>query len=97
MKVTKHDVEHVANLARLRFSDDEVPVFAEQLTGILDFFEKLQLVDTAGITPSTHAVNLTNALRNDEPKDCLPVDASLKNAPEAVQSYFKVPKIIETE
>jgi aspartyl-tRNA(Asn)/glutamyl-tRNA(Gln) amidotransferase subunit C len=95
MKITKKDVEHVATLARLRFKEDEVNLFAQQLNDILEYFEKLRNINTTNVNPSTHAVNLTNAFREDNVKSSLPSDESLKNAPDSEQTYFKVPKIIE--
>ncbi len=95
MKISKKDVEHVASLARLQFSEEETALFTHQLNSILEYFEKLQNVDTTDVAPSFHAVDVRNAFRDDIPGDSLPVQESLKNAPEPVQSFFKVPKIIE--
>jgi len=95
MKITKKDVEHVATLARLQFDDEELDLFTHQLNDILGYFEKLQQVDTTNVEPSTHAVQLTNALREDIQKESLSAEKSLQNAPDSERSYFKVPKIIE--
>ena len=95
MKITNKDVEHVATLARLRFDKEEVGLFTDQLNKILGYFEKLKNVDTTNVAPSTHAVDLSNAFREDAVKKSLPSDESLKNAPDSEQSFFKVPKIIE--
>jgi len=95
MKITRKDVEHVAGLARLRFTEDEIAPFTDQLNAILDYFESLQAVDTNGIPPSTHAVDVSNAFRDDVLRASLPAEEALKNAPEAEGSCFKVPKIIE--
>jgi len=95
MKITGKDVEHVAALARLRFAPSEIAPMTQQLNAILDYFEKLQQVDTQGVPPSTHAVAVANAFREDQCKPSLSPDAALQNAPEAEQSCFKVPRIIE--
>ena len=95
MQITKKDVEHVATLARLRFKEDEVNLFTQQLNDILEYFEKLKNVNTTDVEPSTHAVNLSNAFREDDVKTSLASDESLKNAPDSEQSFFKVPKMIE--
>ena len=95
MSITKKDVEHVATLARLQFDDEELDLFTHQLNDILGYFEKLQQVDTTNVEPSTHAVQLTNALREDIQKESLSAEKSLQNAPDSERSYFKVPKIIE--
>ena len=95
MSITKKDVQYVASLARLQFSDSEADIFTEQLGRILEYFEKLKDADTEGIAPSTHVLEMKNAFRKDEVKQSLPVKEALRNAPEQEQSYFKVPKIIE--
>ena len=95
MKITRSDVEHVAQLARLRFTEDQLALFTEQLNTLLSYFDKLQEVDTTGIEPSTHAVNLCNAFREDMVKESNLVADTLKNAPASERSCFKVPKIIE--
>ncbi len=95
MKITKSDVEHVARLARLRFSQHQIDLFTDQLNAILAYFDKLQELDTAGVEPSTHAVNLCNAYRDDLVKASLSVEASLQNAPANERGCFKVPKVIE--
>lgn len=95
MKITKKDVMHVATLARLQFKEDEISTFAHQLNNILEYFEKLQNVDTTGVESSTHAVNLSNVFREDIERKSLPSEKALKNAPDSEQSFFRVPKIIE--
>lgn len=95
MSITKDDVQYVASLARLQFTNTETDLFTEQLGRILEYFEKLKDINTDGVSPSTHVVNLENAFREDDVKRSLPVEKVLENAPEQEQSYFKVPKIIE--
>jgi aspartyl-tRNA(Asn)/glutamyl-tRNA(Gln) amidotransferase subunit C len=95
MKITIKDVAHVAGLARLRFKDDELEAMTAQLNGILDSFDKLQTVDTTGVEPSTHAVDVSNAFRDDTVRPSLAPATALANAPEAQEGCFKVPRIIE--
>jgi aspartyl-tRNA(Asn)/glutamyl-tRNA(Gln) amidotransferase subunit C len=95
VKITRSDVEHVAQLARLRFSQDQLELFTEQLNTLLSYFDKLQEVDTAGIEPSTHAVDLCNAFRQDLSRPSMAEDDALRNAPASERGCFKVPKIIE--
>jgi aspartyl-tRNA(Asn)/glutamyl-tRNA(Gln) amidotransferase subunit C len=95
VKITRSDVEHVAQLARLRFSEDQLALFTEQLDTLLSYFDKLQEVDTTGIEPSTHAVSMCNAFREDQVRLSSPEDDALKNAPASERGCFKVPKIIE--
>ncbi|MCX8042496.1 MAG: Asp-tRNA(Asn)/Glu-tRNA(Gln) amidotransferase subunit GatC [Desulfobacterota bacterium] len=96
MKITAHDVVHVARLARLHIPDKEIEAMTGQLNAILEYFETLQEINTTDIPPSTHAVALTNAFRDDRCSPSLAPEEALANAPETEQSYFKVPKIIET-
>jgi len=95
MKIQRTDVEHVAGLARLRFQEHELDMFTRQLNDILEYFEKLQQVDTAHVAPATHAVSLSNAFREDDADNSLPAESALSNAPDTEGSFFKVPKIIE--
>jgi aspartyl-tRNA(Asn)/glutamyl-tRNA(Gln) amidotransferase subunit C len=95
VKITRSDVEHVAQLARLRFSEDQLALFTEQLDTLLSYFDKLQEVDTRGIEPSTHAVSMCNAFREDQVRLSSPEADALKNAPASERGCFKVPKIIE--
>jgi len=96
MKITERDVIQVARLARLRLRPEEIEPMTGQLNAILDYFETLQQVDTTDIPPATHAVAMTNAVRDDICAPSLMPEAALRNAPETEQSFFKVPKIIET-
>ena len=95
MKITRQDAAHVAELARLRFTVDELEAMTAQLNSILDSFDRLQAVDTDGISPSTHAVDVCNAFREDALADSLEPAAVLANAPDAEEGCFKVPRIIE--
>lgn len=95
MKITKEEVEYVAHLARLDFSEDEKVKFTSQLNDILMYMDKLNEVDTAGIEPMSHAIALENAFRDDTAQDSLSHDLSLSNAPEARGPFFRVPKVVE--
>jgi aspartyl-tRNA(Asn)/glutamyl-tRNA(Gln) amidotransferase subunit C len=95
MKITRRDVKHVAGLARLRFTEDELELFTEQMNTLLSYFDTLQQLDTTGVEPATHAVNLANAFRDDLVGKSLDGEEALKNAPAQERSCFKVPKIIE--
>ena len=95
MKITREEVEHVAHLARLDFSEEEKVKFTSQLNDILMYMDKLNEADTAGIEPMSHAIALENAFRGDAVKDSLSQELSLSNAPEARGPFFRVPKVIE--
>ena len=95
MKIDKGQVEHVAQLARLHFNEEQLELFVSQLNAILDYFDKLQDLDTRDIEPTSHAVALQNPLRNDTVKSFVEKDLLLHNAPSEENKCFKVPKVIE--
>jgi aspartyl-tRNA(Asn)/glutamyl-tRNA(Gln) amidotransferase subunit C len=95
MKITRDQVEHIALLARLEFSENELEAFTRQMDNILTYFDKLQEVDTTAVEPTSHAIQVKNVFREDEVKKSIALDLSLKNAPEQEGSCFRVPKIIE--
>ncbi|PZS11651.1 MAG: Asp-tRNA(Asn)/Glu-tRNA(Gln) amidotransferase GatCAB subunit C [Solirubrobacterales bacterium] len=84
-------VLHVARLARLELDDQEVQRMALELTKVLDYIAKLGELDLDGVTPTSHVVELVNALRPDQPEPSLPVEAALAPAPEPVAGGFGVP------
>ncbi len=94
MKITPEEVSHVANLARLRLSPEEVETMARQLDDILTYVAKLNELDTEGITPTTHAISIVNAFREDEVKPSLDREKTLANGPQQNGEFFVVPKII---
>ncbi|MBA4393601.1 MAG: Asp-tRNA(Asn)/Glu-tRNA(Gln) amidotransferase GatCAB subunit C [Desulfobacca sp.] len=94
MKLSQPEVEHVAYLARLQLSPDEIETFTHQLNNILLYMEKLSELDTSGIQPTTHALHLSNAFREDLVSPSLPREEALGLAPEQGCSAFVVPKII---
>jgi len=95
VKITKEEVEYVAHLARLDFSEAEKVKFTSQLNDILMYMDKLNEVDTTGIEPMSHAIALQNAFRDDAVEESLGLELSLSNAPEARGPFFRVPKVIE--
>ncbi|MBC7327883.1 Asp-tRNA(Asn)/Glu-tRNA(Gln) amidotransferase subunit GatC [bacterium] len=94
-RLTKEEVEHVAYLARLSLTEEEKEMFTEQLNRILEAFAQLQQLPTDDVEPLSHIIPLKNVFAEDEPKDSLPVDEALANAPEKEDGYFLVPRIIE--
>ena len=95
MKITRQQVEHVALLARLKLGEDELATFTGQMDAILAYADKLNELDTSGIVPTAHAVPMENAFRPDEMRPSIGVENALGNAPEKVDGFFRVPKIIE--
>ena len=96
-ELTEEQVRHVAKLARLSLSDDEVQAYRGQIAGILGYVTQLQDVDLAGVQPMTNPLDATNILRTDEPTPGLSREQALANAPKTDGTYFLVPEILETE
>jgi len=95
MKITKEEVEHVALLARLKFSESEKERFTAQLNTILEYMDQLEKVDTARVEPTFHAVARTNVFREDDVQLSISQELSLSNSPDRDRGFFRVPKIIE--
>jgi aspartyl-tRNA(Asn)/glutamyl-tRNA(Gln) amidotransferase subunit C len=95
MKITVANVEHVARLARLELSPEEKELFAGQMGAILGYVEKLKELNTDGIIPTSHAVPMENAFREDVVKPSIGLEKALANAPGRADSFFAVPKVIE--
>jgi len=94
MKITKDEVLYVAHLARLALDEESIEKFAGQIDQILGYIEKLNQIDTQGIKPTSHAISLTNAFRDDEEKQHIERDLALANAPEKEDGSFVVPKVV---
>lgn len=95
MKISKEEVKHIAMLSRLDLNEEEITVYQNQLSRILDYVEKLNEIDTLQVEPVSHVVELNNVMRPDIVKPSIPRDEALKNAPDSVEKFFRVPKIIE--
>ena len=94
MKITKEEVLYVADLARLNLDEAAIDKFAGQIGEILDYVDQLNEVDTAGVKPTSHAISLTNALREDEQQEHLDREKVLANAPQKEEGNFVVPKVV---
>jgi aspartyl-tRNA(Asn)/glutamyl-tRNA(Gln) amidotransferase subunit C len=97
MPLDRAAVDHVARLARLDLSDAERSRMETELTQILAHAEKIQTLDLDGIEPTSHAVPIVNALRDDEVAESLPADIALANSPDKEDARFRVPRIIEDQ
>src|SRR5919109_14969 len=97
MQLTRDEVQHVARLARLALSDDEIARFGAQLSAILDHAARVSEVAAEDVPPTSHALPLSNVLRDDEIRDCLPQEKALSTAPDVEDGRFKVPRIIEEQ
>ncbi|HEY4911143.1 MAG TPA: Asp-tRNA(Asn)/Glu-tRNA(Gln) amidotransferase subunit GatC [Methylomirabilota bacterium] len=89
------EVDYVARLSRLTLTDAEKERMRRELDGILSYIDKLRALDTEDVPPTTHAVPMTNVMREDEPRPSLSQDEMLANAPDRSGEFFRVPKIIE--
>jgi aspartyl-tRNA(Asn)/glutamyl-tRNA(Gln) amidotransferase subunit C len=91
MAITRDEVLHVARLARLELSDDEVSRFQEQLSAILEAVSKVSELDLADVPPTAHPLEVANAWREDEPRPCLTLDDAFANAPDRDDDFFRSP------
>jgi len=95
MKLSHEQVRHIAWLARLGLSEEEVERFSLQLSNILDNFEILKQVDTANVPPATHTIQLQNVFRKDAIAESYPQSEVLSNAPKQAEKCFRVQAILE--
>jgi aspartyl-tRNA(Asn)/glutamyl-tRNA(Gln) amidotransferase subunit C len=89
--IDREQVLHVARLARLELNEDEVTKIAAELSKILEHIEKISQLDLDGVPPTSHAVEVANALRPDVPRPCLPREVALAAAPDVADGGFRVP------
>jgi aspartyl-tRNA(Asn)/glutamyl-tRNA(Gln) amidotransferase subunit C len=97
MSLSIQEVEHIARLGRLELSDAEKEQFTEQLNEIIHYVEILNQLDTAGVEPTAHVIPVHNVFRRDEKKPSMDPELALANAPDRIDNYFKVPKILEEQ
>ena len=95
MTITRAEVAHVARLARLGLSDDEMDRLVSELDHILDAMQALRQLDTSSIPPTAQVIPLRNVMRNDASRPSWPVDEVMLNAPAAKDGYFLVPPVLE--
>ena len=93
--ITEEEVRHVARLARLALSEEEVKKFQRQLEKILEYVAKLRELNLEGVEPTTHVIPVVNRLREDQGKESLSKEEALSNAPNTEKGHFRVPKVIE--
>lgn len=93
--IDRETVLHVAKLAKLELSGEEIELFRRQLAQILEYFNKLQRLDTRGVEPLRYLLEAENVLRPDEPRPSIPAEEALRNAPKRREGFFEVPLVIE--
>ncbi|PKG25138.1 Asp-tRNA(Asn)/Glu-tRNA(Gln) amidotransferase subunit GatC [Niallia nealsonii] len=94
-RITIEEVKHVANLARLAITEEEAEKFQKQLDAIISFAEELNELDTEGIEPTSHVLDMKNVMREDVATKGLSIEEVIKNAPDHQDGQIKVPSIIE--
>ncbi len=97
MSLSLHEVEHIAELARLELSEEEKEHYREQLSAILDYAARLRELDTSGIPPTSSLLPPGNVLRDDQPRQGLARETLLRNAPQTQEGQFKVPVILDPD
>jgi aspartyl-tRNA(Asn)/glutamyl-tRNA(Gln) amidotransferase subunit C len=90
-RISRDEVLHVARLARLELSDDEVAKFQEQLSDIIEAVSRVSELDLADVPPTAHPLEIANAWAEDVPRPCLPLDDVFANAPDREGDYFRTP------
>jgi aspartyl-tRNA(Asn)/glutamyl-tRNA(Gln) amidotransferase subunit C len=95
MSLSAEQVRWVANLARLELTDAELATMTGQLNRIVEYVDQLQQLNTDGVEPLAHALELANVFRADEPQPSLPVDAALANAPRRRGDFYAVPAVLD--
>jgi aspartyl-tRNA(Asn)/glutamyl-tRNA(Gln) amidotransferase subunit C len=93
VEIGREEVLHVAKLARLELSDDEIERFREQLSAILEAVGTVSELDLSGVEPTSHPLDIVNVWAEDEPRACLSREQALANAPDPEDGYFGVPPV----
>jgi aspartyl-tRNA(Asn)/glutamyl-tRNA(Gln) amidotransferase subunit C len=89
------EVRWVAHLARLELTDEELPIITRHLSAIVEYVNQLQAVDTEGVEPLAHPLDIHNVFRDDAPVPSLSVDQALANAPARRDNFYAVPAVLE--
>lgn len=97
MSVTKDEVKRIAKLAKLKFKDNEIVKFTDDLNKILEYVNKLNELDTENVEPLSHPIEGANVFREDNLTKSVDTEDALKNAPDSSTEYFRVPKVIKTD
>jgi aspartyl-tRNA(Asn)/glutamyl-tRNA(Gln) amidotransferase subunit C len=95
MSLTADEVRWVAHLARLQLTDAELATMTRQLSAIVEYVDLLKQVNTDGVEPLAHALEVRNVFRADEPGTSLPLDEALANAPQRRGEFYAVPAVLE--
>ncbi len=97
MALTREEVQHVAWLARLQLTEEEIEIFREHLSAILEYAQVLADIDVSNVPPTATVLPMRNVMREDEVRPSLPRDVVLANAPDKHEGYFRVRAVLSTE
>ncbi len=97
MKLSREQVLHIAELAKLGINEQETEIFAEQLSDILEYAERLNKLDTSAIAPTAQVIKVSNVTRSDTVTESLSVDQALANAPDRNGDYVRVKAIFDNQ
>ncbi|MHA1298951.1 MAG: Asp-tRNA(Asn)/Glu-tRNA(Gln) amidotransferase subunit GatC [Candidatus Helarchaeota archaeon] len=95
--ISKQEVEHIAELCRIKLSEEEKELFTKQFNDILNFFKQLDEVDTSNISPTFHVLNISNVFREDVIEPSLSRDKIFKNVPKTEKDFIKAPRMTEVK
>ena len=95
MKVSEEEVKHIAGLARLKFTDEEVSAYTKDLASIVEFAEQLNEIDVTGVKPTAHILDIHNVFRKDEMHESYDREKLLQNAPTKTAGCISVPQVVE--
>ena len=95
MALSRQDVAHIAHLARLKVSDDEIDEYVAKLSSIIELVAQLQAADTQGVTPMAHPLDMAQRLRPDQVTESEQRESFQQNAPDVVDGLYRVPRVIE--
>ena len=96
MRIDRHMVEHIADLAKLQLTEQEIELYTGQLSAILEYAERLQSIDTDAILPTASVLPVHNVLRPDVDQPSLPRDQALANAADIEDNQFRVEAVLDT-
>ena len=94
-KIDEDQVRHVAHLARLRLTDDQVDRLSAELSAILDYVDQLNRLDTNDVEPTAHPLPIRNVFRDDQAQPSFDPETALANAPQRERTFFRVPKVLD--
>lgn len=95
MRFRKEEIQKIAILAKLKFSDDEIKKFTDQFNEIVEYFNKLNKINTDNIEPLSHPIEIFSNLREDQLNKSIDINDALLNAPDRDEQFFLVPKVIK--